>query len=68
MDGPVSPKVFGYMKMDKQYNYDPDKAKALLKEAKFDFSKTVNCGHPTGDTSLTNRFLKPYRPISRPSE
>ena len=48
MDGPVSPKVFGYMKMDKQYNYDPDKAKALLKEAQFDFSKTVNMRTPNG--------------------
>ncbi len=48
MDGPVSPKVFGYMKMDKQYDYDPEKAKALLQEAQFDFSKTVNMRTPNG--------------------
>ena len=48
MDGPVSPKVFGYMKMDKQYDYNPEKAKALLKEAQFDFSKTVKMRTPNG--------------------
>ena len=48
MDGPVSPKVFGYAKMDHQYDYNPDKAKALLKEAGFDFSKTVSMRTPNG--------------------
>jgi peptide/nickel transport system substrate-binding protein len=48
MDGPVSPKVFGYMKMATQYDYDPEKAKALLKEAEFDFSKTVSMRTPNG--------------------
>jgi peptide/nickel transport system substrate-binding protein len=48
MDGPVSPKVFGYFKMDKQYDYNPEKAKQLLKEANFDFSKTVNMRTPQG--------------------
>jgi ABC-type transport system substrate-binding protein len=48
MDGPVSPKLFGYVKMAKQYDYDPDKAKQLLKEADFDFSKTVSMRTPNG--------------------
>jgi len=48
MDGPVSPKVFGYFKMDKQYEYSPEKAKQLLKEANFDFSKTVHMRTPQG--------------------
>jgi len=33
MNGPVSPVVFGHFKMDQQFDYNPDKAKALLKEA-----------------------------------
>jgi peptide/nickel transport system substrate-binding protein len=48
MDGPVSPKVFGYVRMEKQYDYDPDKAKQLLKEAGFDFSRTVSMRTPNG--------------------
>lgn len=48
MDGPVSPKVFGYAKMDHQYDYNPDKAKQLLKEANFDFSKTISMRTPNG--------------------
>jgi peptide/nickel transport system substrate-binding protein len=31
MDGGVSPILFGYEKMDKQYDYNPEKAKELLK-------------------------------------
>lgn len=48
MDGPVSPKVFGYFKMDNQYDYNPEKAKQLLKEANFDFTKTVQMRTPNG--------------------
>ncbi len=48
MDGPVSPKVFGYFKMKKQYDYDPEKAKELLKEANFDFSQTIQMRTPNG--------------------
>jgi peptide/nickel transport system substrate-binding protein len=48
MDGPVSPKVFGHFKMDNQYEYNPEKAKQLLKEANFDFSKTVSMRTPQG--------------------
>ncbi len=48
MAGPVSPKVFGYFKMDQQYEYNPEKAKQLLKDANFDFSKTVSMRTPQG--------------------
>lgn len=48
MNGPVSPMLFGHFKMAKQYDYNPDKAKALLKEANFDFSKTVSMRTPQG--------------------
>jgi peptide/nickel transport system substrate-binding protein len=48
MDGPVSPKVFGHFKMDHQYDYNPEKAKQLLKEADFDFSRTVKMRTPNG--------------------
>ena len=48
MDGPVSPVLFGYFKMEHQYDYNPEKAKQLLKEANFDFSKTVNMRTPNG--------------------
>lgn len=48
MDGPVSPKLFGYVKMDHQYDYDPEKAKQMLKEANFDFSKTISMRTPNG--------------------
>jgi peptide/nickel transport system substrate-binding protein len=48
MDAPVSPVVFGYNKMDHQYEYNPEKAKELLKKAGFDFSKTINMRTPSG--------------------
>ena len=48
MDGPVSPKVFGHFTMEHQYDYNPEKAKQLLKEANFDFSKTVQMRTPNG--------------------
>jgi peptide/nickel transport system substrate-binding protein len=48
MEGPVSPRVFGYFRMEKQYDYNPEKAKQLLKEANFDFSQTVNMRTPNG--------------------
>lgn len=52
MDGPVSPKVFGHFKMDQQYDYNPEKAKQLLKEANFDFTKTVAMRTPQGRYSF----------------
>jgi peptide/nickel transport system substrate-binding protein len=48
MEGPVSPIMHGYAKMDKQYDYNPEKAKELLKQANFDFSKTVQMRTPQG--------------------
>lgn len=48
MEGPISPKLFGYLKMEKQYDYNPEKAKKLLKEANFDFSQTVHMRTPNG--------------------
>jgi ABC-type transport system substrate-binding protein len=42
MEGPCSPILFGYHKMDKQWDYNPDKAKQLLKEANFDFNQAIN--------------------------
>ncbi len=48
MDGPVSPILFGYQKMGHQYDYNPEKAKELLKKANFDFSQTVQMRTPHG--------------------
>ncbi len=48
MDGPVSPILFGYHKMAHQYEYNPEKAKELLKKANFDFNQTVNMRTPQG--------------------
>ncbi len=48
MDGPVSPVLFGYHKMAHQYEYNPEKAKELLKKANFDFNRTVQMRTPHG--------------------
>jgi peptide/nickel transport system substrate-binding protein len=48
MEGPCSPIMFGYHKMEKQWDYNPDKAKQLLKEANFDFNQTVAMRTPQG--------------------
>jgi peptide/nickel transport system substrate-binding protein len=48
MDGPVSSILFGFHKMAHQYDYNPEKAKELLKKANFDFSKTVSMRTPQG--------------------
>jgi len=48
MEGTVSPMLFGYAKMEPQYDYNPDKAKQLLKEANFDFSQPVRLASPQG--------------------
>lgn len=48
MEGPVSPIMWGYHKMEKQYDYNPEKAKELLKQANFDFSKTIQMRTPQG--------------------
>jgi len=48
MEGPCSPILFGYYKMAHQYEYNPEKAKKLLKKANFDFSQTVHMRTPHG--------------------
>ncbi|MEW5908980.1 MAG: ABC transporter substrate-binding protein, partial [Thermodesulfobacteriota bacterium] len=48
MEGPCSPILFGCLKMDKQWDYNPEKAKQLLKEANFDFNQTVSMRTPQG--------------------
>ncbi|NWF92800.1 MAG: hypothetical protein HXY46_07770 [Syntrophaceae bacterium] len=48
MEGPVSPILFGYHRMAHQYDYNPDKAKELLKKANFDFNQTVSMRTPQG--------------------
>ena len=48
MEGPCSPIMFGFHKMAKQWDYNPEKAKQLLKEANFDFNQTVAMRTPQG--------------------
>jgi ABC-type transport system substrate-binding protein len=48
MDGTVSPLMFGYAKMESQYEYNPEKAKELLKQANWDFNQVVKIGSPQG--------------------
>jgi ABC-type transport system substrate-binding protein len=48
MEGPTSPILFGYHKMDQQYDYNPEKAKELLKKANFDFNQTIHMRTPSG--------------------
>ena len=48
MDAPVSPIVFGHKTMDKQYAYDPEKAKALLDEAGYDYDTVISMRTPNG--------------------
>ena len=48
MDGVVSPKLFGYYRQTKQYEYNPEKAKELLKKANFDFSRSIKQITPHG--------------------
>jgi len=48
MDGPCSPMLFGYHKMANQYEYNPEKAKELLKKANFDFNQTLQMRTPQG--------------------
>jgi peptide/nickel transport system substrate-binding protein len=48
MDAPIAPILFGYEKMEHQYDYNPQKAKDLLKEANFDFNTVVQMRTPQG--------------------
>lgn len=48
MEGPVSPILFGYHKMGFQYDYNPKRAKEMLSQANFDFTRTVHIRTPNG--------------------
>jgi len=48
LDAPMPPTLFGYSKMANQYEYNPEKAKALLKEAGFPKDAEVKLITPTG--------------------
>jgi peptide/nickel transport system substrate-binding protein len=48
LDAPLPPSLFGYTRMDTQYEYDPGKAKALLKKANFPKDTVVKMITPTG--------------------
>jgi peptide/nickel transport system substrate-binding protein len=48
MEGPCSPILFGYHKMAHQYEYNPEKAKTLLKKANFPFDQVIHMRTPTG--------------------
>jgi ABC-type transport system substrate-binding protein len=48
LDAPLPPSVFGYTPMEMQYGYDPEKAKALLKEASFPQDAVIKMITPTG--------------------
>lgn len=48
MEGPVSPILFGFHRPANQYDYNPEKAKELLKKANFDFNQTVHMRTPQG--------------------
>jgi len=47
MTAPMPPGVFGYSRQT-PYEYDPERARALLEEAGFDFNQTITFYHPTG--------------------
>jgi peptide/nickel transport system substrate-binding protein len=48
MDAPLSPVLFGYSPMAKKYDYNPEKAKELLRKANFPFDQVVHMRTPTG--------------------
>jgi peptide/nickel transport system substrate-binding protein len=48
LDAPLPPSIFGHARMEKQYDYDPEKAKALLKDANFPQDAVIKMITPTG--------------------
>ncbi len=46
-DAPMAPAVFGYSPQT-PYTYNPQRARQMLEEAGFDFSRTYTIHHPTG--------------------
>ena len=48
LDGPLPPSIFGYVRMEKQYDYNPEKAKAPLEQANFPKDTVVKMITPNG--------------------
>jgi len=48
LDGPLPPSIFGYAHMENQYDYNPEKAQALLKQANFPKDTVVKMITPNG--------------------
>jgi peptide/nickel transport system substrate-binding protein len=48
LDGPLPPSIFGYTRMENQYDYNPEKARALLKQANFSKDTVVKMITPNG--------------------
>ncbi|MFH2040068.1 MAG: ABC transporter substrate-binding protein, partial [Chloroflexota bacterium] len=48
LDSPVPPSLFGYSKLPNQYDYNPEKAKALLKESGFPMDAELKMVTPNG--------------------
>ncbi len=48
LDAPLPPSLFGYSRMPDQYDYNPEKAKALLKQASFPEDAEINLITPNG--------------------
>ncbi len=48
LDSTMPPSMFGYSKMENQYDYNPEKAKALLKKANFPPNTEISLISPVG--------------------
>lgn len=48
LDGPLPPSIFGHARMENQYDYNPEKAKALLKQANFSKDTVIKMITPNG--------------------
>ena len=48
LDGPLPPSIFGHARMENQYDYNPEKAAALLKQADFSKDTVVKMITPNG--------------------
>ncbi|MBT4637709.1 MAG: hypothetical protein HN580_07725 [Deltaproteobacteria bacterium] len=48
LEGTMPPSLFGYSRMDNQYEYNPEKAKALLKKANFPPNTEISLISPVG--------------------
>lgn len=48
LEGPMPPSIFGYSRMEKQYTYNPEKAKELLKKSSYPKNAEVSLVSPVG--------------------